>query len=75
MTIFSCKGCEKRYIGCHSECLEYLAQKAAHDAMREAERKQKEISFGITAQRSASVCKATKNSRNKYGLARRTMNG
>jgi hypothetical protein len=75
MTIFSCKGCEKRYIGCYSECQEYLAQKAAHDAMREAERKQKEISFGITAQRSASVCKATKNSRNKYGLARRTTNG
>jgi hypothetical protein len=75
MTIYSCKGCEKRYIGCHSVCEDYLAQKAAHDAMREAERKRKEISFGITAQRSASVCKATKNSRNRYGLARRTTNG
>ena len=73
--IYSCKGCEKRYLGCHSECEEYLTQKAAHDAMREAERKQKEISFGITAQRNASVCKTLKKSRNKYGLARRTTNG
>lgn len=77
MAIKCCNGCvpPKRYPGCKSTCPDYIIDNAFHQEEKEAERKQKEISFGITAQRSASVCKTTKNSRNRYGLARRTRDG
>lgn len=32
--IYSCKGCEKRYPGCHGKCEAYLADKAKHDALK-----------------------------------------
>ena len=35
-----CKGCEKRYVGCHSKCPDYLAFKKAHDALLEKMRKE-----------------------------------
>lgn len=33
-TIKCCKGCSKRYIGCHSECPEYIGEKAVHDEQK-----------------------------------------
>ena len=28
---YSCKGCEKRHVGCHADCPEYNAEKADDD--------------------------------------------
>ena len=69
MAINCCNGCvaPKRHPGCHGHCQEYLKEKAEYDTLMEAERKKKEISYGITAQRSASVTKALRERRNKYG--------
>ena len=36
--MFSCKGCERRYIGCHDACEKYKAEKAAHEAQKETKR-------------------------------------
>ena len=65
MAIKCCNGCAapKRYPGCHSNCPEYLKERAEYDALMEAERKTKAISYGITAQRTASVTKALKERR------------
>lgn len=33
--ITCCKDCQKRFVGCHSSCKEYLEQKAKWDKMNE----------------------------------------
>lgn len=67
-SINSCKNCvpPKRHPGCHDHCPEYLAQKAKHDEMKAAEKMQKAVSDGITAQRTAAVTKALKGRRNFF---------
>ena len=35
----NCRGCAKRYPGCHSKCEDYIRARAEYDAWREAERK------------------------------------
>jgi hypothetical protein len=67
MAIKCCKGCvaPKRHEGCWGHCPEYIEAKAIHDAQNEAIRKQNAISYGITAQRAASVTKALRERRNK----------
>ncbi len=64
-----CRHCvaPKRHPGCHGNCPEDLKEKAVYDILKEAERKKKAISHGITAQRTASVTKALRERRNKYG--------
>ena len=37
----TCLNCEKRRVGCHSECPDYLQASAAHTAEREAIRAEK----------------------------------
>lgn len=68
MAIKCCNGCvaPKRHPGCHDHCEKYQKAKAEYDERKEAERKQKEISFGITAQRSSAVTKAIKGRRNHF---------
>lgn len=34
-----CYGCERRYVGCHIECEDYLAFKAQHEAWRKEKAK------------------------------------
>lgn len=70
MRITCCKGCvaPKRYPGCHDRCPEYIEQKAQHNAEVEADRKRKQISFGITAQRTAAVTRAIKSRRNSFRM-------
>lgn len=41
MSITCCKDCQKRHIGCHGSCPEYIAQAKAASAERERLRKQK----------------------------------
>ena len=35
----NCRGCTKRYPGCHSKCEDYIKARAEYDEWREAERK------------------------------------
>jgi hypothetical protein len=65
MTIYSCKDCvaPKRHPGCHSQCQEYLAQKAAYDAMKAEYDKKQAIERGIYVQRSNRVYQAMKGRR------------
>lgn len=60
--IYCCKGCvaPKRYPGCHDHCPEYIAEKAQYEERKAADIREKKISYGITAQRSAAVAKALK---------------
>lgn len=60
-----CNGCvpPKRTPTCHSTCKEYIKQKAASDAAREAVNRENRISYEIYTQRSTSVYKAQKRQR------------
>ena len=48
---YVCKGCKKRFVNgttrCHSTCKEYLDEKAEHDAMNEALKKEKRIQLDV----------------------------
>ena len=70
MAIRCCNGCvaPKRHEGCWGHCPEYLKEKAAHDAQKEAIRKQNAISYGITNQRTTGVTKALRRRRHKDGV-------
>ncbi len=35
-----CYKCERRYVGCHAECPEYIEAKEKHDALRDEEFRQ-----------------------------------
>ena len=48
--IYSCKGCEKRYPGCHGKCEAYLADKAKHDALKAEYDRKKAIENIIVGQ-------------------------
>lgn len=65
MGAFTCKGCEKRYVGCHSHCEKYIREKAAHEERKAAEDKEKAISVGLYQQRAAAVYKAMRRKYNK----------
>lgn len=36
-----CLDCDKRYVGCHAKCSDYISWKAKHDIIMENERKRK----------------------------------
>lgn len=36
---FSCKGCTERYVGCHSSCEKYIAEKAENDRIKDLSQK------------------------------------
>lgn len=40
-TIFPCKGCKDRFVGCHAGCEKYLAAKRKHDKERYEDRVEK----------------------------------
>lgn len=42
MKITCCKGCQGRYVGCHSECEEYIEQKARLEKHKEVQRRESE---------------------------------
>ena len=45
-----CLNCDKRHVGCHSECKEYIEQRKAHDKYLEEQFKKKQ-SFGSVKKR------------------------
>lgn len=70
--IFSCKGCEKRYPGCHAVCETYKQEKAELDASKEEMRKMLAVNRGINGQRFDCYHKVMKkqNYRSKFRKAR-----
>ena len=38
-----CRGCNKRYVGCHGKCLDYIDWKQAHDAQLQEIYEKKEL--------------------------------
>ena len=40
--IFSCKGCQDRYPGCHSKCAKYIEEKAEYEKQKAALKSDKE---------------------------------
>lgn len=42
MKITCCKDCRGRYVGCHSECEEYIEQKARLEKHKELQRREDE---------------------------------
>ena len=65
MTNWKCKDCvePKRHAGCHSECPDYLEQKAKHEERREAIAKERQIQNALYSDRQAKVRKAYKRRR------------
>lgn len=63
--IYSCKGCQQRYPGCHSKCETYKIEKAAHDEQKKALKRESEIRQGLYAQRSYAVTRATNRRKRK----------
>lgn len=65
--IYCCKGCEKRFPGCHATCEGYLAQKAEHDKRKAEVDKERRINQAICGDRAKKVHNALKGYRkNKY---------
>ena len=60
MTTFSCKGCEKRYPGCHGKCETYIAEKAIHDENKAAADKKRAVEYGLDSQFGRSIYRARK---------------
>ena len=50
----------KRYPGCHSDCPEYLKDKAEYDKRKAAEDEKKQIAIGLREQRTGGVNRAVK---------------
>ena len=65
MPTFSCNGCvpPERHPGCHAKCEKYLKEKAAYDALKEADDKKRKIRGGLIDQRNKLYDKAMKNRR------------
>ena len=55
-----CKGCEKRYVGCHASCEGYLKARAEGDALKEQMLKEKHKANDIYNFRRDGVRKALK---------------
>ena len=53
-----CKGCEKRYVGCHSTCEGYLKARAEGDALKEKMLEDKRKRNDIASFRQAGIRKA-----------------
>lgn len=47
MKITCCRGCEKRFVGCHSICIDYQNQKKHLDEETEKIRKKKDFERGL----------------------------
>lgn len=53
--IDSCKDCEKRCVGCHSICEEYLAQKAEYDKVKKSIKLRKDAIYDIESRKREAV--------------------
>lgn len=55
-TIYSCKGCTEREIGCHQTCKKYIEEKAEHDRQMKEYNKSKPRVIGY---RDYDICSQT----------------
>ena len=47
MTNTVCRYCEKRYVGCHSSCEDYIAEKKAREAEKAEMRKKRVADYQV----------------------------
>lgn len=66
MVIKCCKDCKppKRYIGCHSDCIDYIMEKAVYNAARQSDYESRKVGDAIEYQRRKKIRKAVKHKRN-----------
>lgn len=50
-TIKCCKDCQKKQVGCHSTCTDYIIEKAFYEAQREEQMEKNLIRYGLYNQR------------------------
>ena len=62
--IFCCKDCEKRHLGCHSDCPDYLADKARHDELKAKIDRERALDSGMCGARLRAIHAAN---RRRYG--------
>lgn len=43
-----CHGCEKRFVGCHSQCQTYVVEKTIHTYKRDKASRERDLSFNET---------------------------
>lgn len=61
--ITCCRNCDKRYPGCHSQCPEYIEEKANYDAKKAEYNKKADVYSAIYGNRCKKVNKALKKRR------------
>lgn len=52
--VFTCKGCQLRYPGCHSKCEKYLNERKVYEEKKEQKRRYDKIQSGLDRQRYSS---------------------
>lgn len=60
MRFTSCKDCENRFPGCHSQCEKYKAERAEYDKRKAKYDRERGIDYGLYQQRTDAVNKALK---------------
>lgn len=65
MLVVPCKDCQKRKVGCHSDCAEYKEFSAANEARREAIKREKEIDRFFTSNASRRLNEKIKKEKKK----------
>lgn len=68
----TCLNCEKRHVGCHSECEAYLQASAANTAEREAMRVEKMKQRGYTEYKFSIMTRMLKREANRHNGKRRS---
>ena len=48
-TIAPCKGCKKRYPGCHSQCEDYLVYKEENEKLKQEKRQENVMQYNNTS--------------------------
>lgn len=57
-TIRCCKDCDKRHLGCHTQCETYKEQKKNFEETKAEWRKQKELENGLNTEQIKNVCRS-----------------
>lgn len=60
---FSCHGCQKRSMGCHSSCEIYKEERARYDARKAEIDKKRSVDHAIYMQKAGGVARANRGKR------------
>ncbi len=50
-----CKDCERRTVGCHADCADYIAWRKRAEEMKEIEKREKDLSHALNAIKEAGI--------------------